>query len=404
MGNTPKNKSTPSNGKSTPASTFSVAKDPVVRAKTNLDAHKFELTKEPVRVSPAAPQENLGELPQSYGTNTIYLIARDPRWLFTYWDIDWSNFPAEKMEKGERKAFLKLFRGEHEESSIEINLEAKNWYLPVSQAGANYRVELGHFGRRGSWKSIARSNEASTPADSLSTEPATNFATVPLHLTFERLLDMVRSTMGQGESLIEALSRLQGEGRKLAFSPGVIPNWTEDQKRVLASLVGEELVEKISMGSGEIDQVLRKQLQERLHSEGGSGLSMAGRLVEFASSGESSLFSAMGASWSAQPFSVKRERGFFMHVNAEVIFYGGTDPDATVTIDGKKIALQPDGTFRYHFKFPDGNFQIPIVARSPDKVEERSATLSFERTTARTGEVKSTGQPRHLRKPMGRKK
>jgi hypothetical protein len=402
MGNTSKNKPSSKNGKPAPSTAFSVSKDPVIRAKTGMDAHKFEVTREPAPVPPQ--QENLGELPQGYGSNTIYLIARDPRWLFTYWDIDWSRFPAEKMARGERKIFLKIFCGDREESSVEINPEAKNWYLPVNEAGANYQVELGYFGKRGGWKSIARSNEAGTPADTLSNEPATNFATVPLHLTFERLLDMVHSTMGHGESLIAALSRLQGEGRRLAFAPGVIPDWTEDQKRILASLVGEELVAKISMGSGEIDQILRKQLQEKLHSESASGLSIEGRLAELALPGESSLFSAMGASWSAQPFSVKRERGFFMHVNAEVIFYGGTDPDATVTIDGKKIALQPDGTFRYHFKFPDGNYQIPIVAQSPDKVEERSATLNFERATARTGDVKSTGQPRHLRKPMGRKK
>ncbi len=64
-----------------------------------------------------------------------------------------------------------------------------------------------------------------------------------------------------------------------------------------------------------------------------------------------------------------------MHVNAEVIFYGGTDPQAKVTIAGRPVQLQPDGTFRYHFKFPDNEFEIPIVAVSPDGVETRSATL-----------------------------
>ena len=45
----------------------------------------------------------------------------------------------------------------------------------------------------------------------------------------------------------------------------------------------------------------------------------------------------------------------------------------------------PDGTFRYHFTLPDGDFAIPIIARSPDGVEERTATLSFVRGTTRTG-------------------
>jgi hypothetical protein len=124
---------------------------------------------------------------------------------------------------------------------------------------------------------------------------------------------------------------------------------------------------------------------QKLHSESASGLS--GVLLETLAPGPTSLFSGIGASWSAQPFSVKRERGFFMHVNAEIIFYGGTHPDATVWVDGQEIKLAPDGSFRYHFTLPDGDFAIPIVAQSPDQVERRSATLSFVRGTSRVGEV-----------------
>jgi hypothetical protein len=114
---------------------------------------------------------------------------------------------------------------------------------------------------------------------------------------------------------------------------------------------------------------------------------------------ESSLFSGVGASWSAQPFGVERE--FFMHVNAEVIFYGGTHPQAKVTIDGRPVQLQPDGTFRYHFIFPDNQFEIPIVAVSPDGVETRSAILTLQRGTTRSGDVGATSQPSHLTVPMG---
>ena len=89
-----------------------------------------------------------------------------------------------------------------------------------------------------------------------------------------------------------------------------------------------------------------------------------------------------------------------MHVNAEVIFYGGTDPRATVTVDGQPIKLNPDGSFRYHFVFPNGEFEIPIVATSPDGVETRCAVLRFERETAKAGGVDDTSQP-PLGAPMG---
>ncbi len=92
-----------------------------------------------------------------------------------------------------------------------------------------------------------------------------------------------------------------------------------------------------------------------------------------------------GGSESVSSFG-QTQREFFMHVNAEVIFYGGTDPRAKVTVDGKPITLNPDGTFRYHFIFPDGTYEIPIVAVSPDGVETRSAILRLPSWNGEAGQ------------------
>jgi hypothetical protein len=92
-----------------------------------------------------------------------------------------------------------------------------------------------------------------------------------------------------------------------------------------------------------------------------------------------------------------------MHVNAELIIYGGTTPDAKVRIDGHDITLSKDGTFSYHFVFPDGNFHIPIDATSADGVETRTALLSFLRMTELEGDVRKTGQP-VMDEPLGRKR
>ena len=113
---------------------------------------------------------------------------------------------------------------------------------------------------------------------------------------------------------------------------------------------------------------------------------------------QAAVTSWSGASEWVSSFGVPRS--FFMHVNAEVIFYGGTDPRAKVTVDGKPITLNPDGSFRYHFIFPDGVYEIPIVAVSPDGVESRSAILRFQRGTQKTGKVDDTAQP-PLSPPMG---
>ena len=120
----------------------------------------------------------------------------------------------------------------------------------------------------------------------------------------------------------------------------------------------------------------------------------SGQWVSSAGAWVTSVSSPFGASFG-------RERGFHMHLNAELIIYGGTEPDAKVRIDGQDITLSKDGTFSYHFVFPDGQFHIPVDATSADGVETRSALLSFLRMTELEGDVRKTGQP-ILDEPIGR--
>ena len=379
---------------------FRVSQEPVTSGEGQ-EVHKFEGVGEGGQIRPEAPAyEDLGQLPSSYYEETLFLIARDPRWLFSYWDFNFWNYPASEMRHGIAQFFLRIRNAEgQEENTVEIKPEARNWYVPVEHPDADYTAEIGYFDRDNNWKGILHSKVAHTPPDALAAEAQADFATVPAHLTFERLLELVQERMAEGESLIAALSRVAGEGR-VQFRPGTAPTWTDEQKRLLATLLGDSLIDRLGMGSEEIDQILRKQLHEKLHSEAASGLA-AVLLGELGPSTQS-LFSGIGASWSAQPFSVRAERGFFMHVNAEIIFYGGTHPDATVTVNGEKIDLTPDGMFRYHFTLPDGDFDIPIVATSPDQVEQRTATLSFKRGTQRVGEVGATDQPGDLSPLIGK--
>ena len=448
---------TPAGGsrKAKKTDTFKVSKKREVQSKTEEDVHKYEVTQGP---APVPAFEDLGKLPESYGEEILYLIARDPHWLFAYWETDWSKYPKSKMHKGEHRFYLRVCTGDGaEESRVEINSDAKNWYLPVNKPASLYYAELGWLDKKGAWKTIVRSLPAATPAANISDDADAAFATIPFHLTFQRIMDMVRGARRQGENLSQTLSRLQNEGRAAAaLKAGKVEDLTEEQQNILATLFGGDILEKLRMGSGEIETLLRKHLQEKLSSESASGLVPKGSLGSetsslssglagwgaeisslfsalggwgsevgalfsglnllgpgaaslFSGAGlwgpeTSSLFSGVGASWSAQPFGAKRERGFFMHVNAEVIFYGGTHPDAKVWIDGKEIKLNPDGSFRYHFRFPDGDYQIPIVAQSPDKIEERSATLAFKRATSRKGDVGHTAQPKLLKKPVGKRK
>ena len=87
------------------------------------------------------------------------------------------------------------------------------------------------------------------------------------------------------------------------------------------------------------------------------------------------FISSPGWASMASPVKVKQlERQFWLAVNTELIVYGATDPDAKVTVQGRNIKLNRDGTFSLRFALPDGKQVIPIRAESKDGIGVRVAT------------------------------
>jgi hypothetical protein len=76
-----------------------------------------------------------------------------------------------------------------------------------------------------------------------------------------------------------------------------------------------------------------------------------------------------------------RGRKFWFQLDAELIVYGATEPNARVTLQGEPVKLRPDGTFTMRFSLPDSRQIIPAVATSPDGIEERTIVLAVERNT-----------------------
>ena len=74
-------------------------------------------------------------------------------------------------------------------------------------------------------------------------------------------------------------------------------------------------------------------------------------------------------------------RDFHFEIDAELIVYGATEPNAKVTLQGEPVQLRPDGSFTVRFSLPDSRQIIPAVAASPDGVEERTIVLAVERNT-----------------------
>ncbi len=243
---------------------------------TGFQLRETPIIESPVGSSPVAQPlaeretdelDRLGDLPHSYGSDTIFLIAQEPKWLFTYWDIDISRHPG-------GQAHLRVYRGDSElESEIEVPFETRNWYIPVKEAGSSYTVEIGYY-RGQTWNTISRSVTVLTPPDKVSESESFDYASIPLHLSFQKLTDSIESAIRSGESLIEAISRLQREGHIASHvTPASFAELVGVQRALLESLLGAPLLEELTSGglsSTEIDSRIRTYLEERLSSAGAS--------------------------------------------------------------------------------------------------------------------------------------
>jgi hypothetical protein len=147
------------------------------------------------------------ELPRVSGPPILFAIARDPRTIFTYWYIDWSSVFQERAP-ADQQVHLRVQRSDgSEETCAAAEPMAGQHYLAVSQPRGAYRVEIGYYSPEGVWNSVAISDEVIMPPDSVAENVDVDLATIPLHLSFQRLVDVFRASHTDG--LAEIISRLQ---------------------------------------------------------------------------------------------------------------------------------------------------------------------------------------------------
>jgi len=82
----------------------------------------------------------------------------------------------------------------------------------------------------------------------------------------------------------------------------------------------------------------------------------------------------------AMPNKLKK---FHFDIDAELIVFGRTEPNATVTLQNERVPLRPDGTFTMRFSLPDSRQIIPAVSTSADGLEEQTIVLAVERNIKR---------------------
>jgi hypothetical protein len=339
--------------------------------------------------------DDLGELPEAYGTGRLFLTARDPHWVYAHWDLTREQLQKYNALSTDRHLIVRVYLnavGGQVVTEVHVHPESRNWFVHVGRGGSRFAGELGYYDSKGKWTVVSTSGPTLTPPDFLSDDASVRFATIPVDVPFEQMLEMVKNAAQENLPLVEAIQQLRDSGHKNLPAPERVTagKWTAAQERALAEVVTMDSVRRVWMGSLEITELIRRQLVQDLSSAAAAQFSAPSSPIGGVSS-VSSPFGAVGAPGA---------KSFWFNVNAELIIYGATEPDAEVSIGGRVIKLRPDGTFSYRFALPDGKYDLPAVAISNDRTDGRSADLKFSRSTEYRGEVGAHPQDPQLKPPL----
>src|SRR5262245_10953311 len=271
-----------------------------------------------------------GELPEAYGTGKLLLTARDPHWLYAHWDLTREQLREYNRRSADGHLVLRVFTEQVAgEPFVEahLNPESRNWFVHVGRGGTKFVAVLGYYAKTSAhWTPLSVSAPTLTPPDSLSSDTSVQFATIPVDVPFEKLLAVVKAAAGENVPLAEAIQQLRGEAHAglLNWTQSPTPHWTSEQERALAELISMDPVRRVWIGSLEITELVRRKLVEDI--------------------------SSMAVASVSSPFGgVERPNAFWFNVNADLIVYGATAPDAKVAIGGRDIRLHPDGLFSFRF-------------------------------------------------------
>ncbi|MEO0967714.1 MAG: DUF4912 domain-containing protein [Cyanobacteria bacterium J06639_18] len=336
-------------------------------AQETVEAAKFELGQvDRTGGNLADVDEGLNDLPAGYGESRIVLMPRDPQWAYAYWDVP-NEHKEELRRQGGQQLALRIY------DVTDINIEhqsphsiqeypsdelAREWYIPIPVSDRDYVIDIGYRCADGRWLVLARSATVHTPP----VYPSDWIEDIFITVDFEEDL--------RGETKYELVppSKKQPE-------PGAATTGNQIYDQIFGMAESAEAMRVAGSVFGSMHHVPGSMAPEQAISSYifPSGVGM------WAQPNVSGLnMSGVGFSASAPPV---RPRKFWLIADAELIVYGATEPDATVTIGDRQIQLNPDGTFRFQMSFQDGLIDYPIKAVAVDGEQTRSIHMKFNRET-----------------------
>lgn len=181
----------------------------------------FQISEEPVIKAEPREEPRAGTVADWTGSrndDSLYILARDPASLFVYWTLDWAaRFTAAGLGDVQHPVHLRVFRSDGtEETKLAIDPLVGFAFVSVESPETEYLCELGC--RDGDdWTPVARSNSAQTPAATLSDDLSAQFATLPFHLSFQRLIDLFGAAP-KSDAVASSVADWQAKARALQAS------------------------------------------------------------------------------------------------------------------------------------------------------------------------------------------
>jgi hypothetical protein len=355
---------------------ISISPSRTVEAQPEVEAAKFELGQDDrTGGTLASVDEGLSDLPAGYGESRIVLMPRDPQWAYTYWDIP-NDHKEDLRRQGGQQLALRIYdvtditleyQSPHSIQEYPCDELAREWYLPMPVSDRDYVVDIGYRCPDGRWLILARSAPVRVPPVYPSDWIEDQFITVSWEedlraKTFVELVPPSKKSYGVAAGGSTGTTDAAG-------------NPIYDQIFGMAQSAEAQRVAGSLYGSMQQAPVHEQAISSYVFPSGVgmwavptmSGLTMSGVGM-----------SGVGFSASMPPI---RPRQFWLVADAELIVYGATEPDANVTIGGRPIKLNPDGTFRFQMSFQDGLIDYPIMAVAADGEQTRSIHMKFNRET-----------------------
>jgi uncharacterized protein len=316
--------------------------------------------------------EFLADLPGGYGESRIVLMPRDPQWAYTYWDV-----PVEHKEELRRNGGQQLALRIYDVTDISLENQsphsiqeypsdemAREWYLPIPVSDRDYVIDIGYRCADGRWLVLARSARVHIPP----VYPSDWIEDVFITVNFEDDL--------RGQTLYELVPPAK---KFTANAAGT--NGNAIYEEIFGMSESTETMRAAGSLFGSMQHIPGSMAPEQAIS---SYIFPSGVGMWAVPTASGLNMSGVGMGMSGAGFSgdvPMRPRKFWLIADAELIVYGATEPDANVTIGGRPIKLNPDGTFRFQMSFQDGLIDYPIMAVAADGEQNRSIHMKFNRET-----------------------